>query len=78
MTGKDYSIGKGIVGELLFGASEFACGFSDSRNTEVSVYWICTKCGFKFKAKINLSKINLKFLKRGMGVYKYSFYISFL
>lgn len=50
VTGKDYSIGKGIVGELLFGASGFACGFSDSRNTEVSVYWICTKCGFKFKA----------------------------
>ena len=46
--GKDYSILSGLFGELLFGSSGFALGFSNSRNTKVETHWICKKCGYKF------------------------------
>lgn len=49
-TGTDYSICNGLLGEMCFGPSGFICGFSDSRNTEVEAYWVCDKCGYKFKA----------------------------
>ncbi len=49
-TGTDYSICRGILGEMLFGSSGFICGMSDSRNTNVEAYWVCKKCGYKFKA----------------------------
>ena len=49
-TGTDYSICSGLCGEILFGPAGFVCGFSDSRNTDVNAYWVCTKCGYKFKA----------------------------
>lgn len=48
--GTDYSICGGICGEILFGPAGFACGFSDSRKTEVTAYWVCSKCGYRFKA----------------------------
>ncbi len=49
-TGKDYSLCRGLLGEILFGADGFVCGISDSRNTKVEAYWVCKKCGYKFKA----------------------------
>lgn len=49
-TGTDYSICSGLCGEFLLGPAGYICGFSDSRNTDVSAYWVCTKCGHKFKA----------------------------
>lgn len=49
-TGKDYSISRGLLCEILFGSAGFAGGFSNSRNTNVTAYWVCTKCGHKFKA----------------------------
>lgn len=48
--GSDYSIGRGICGEMLFGPYGMACGWSDSRETKVESYWVCKKCGYKFKA----------------------------
>lgn len=49
-TGTDYSVCRGLFGEILFGISGFICGFSDSRDTIVEAYWVCEKCGYKFKA----------------------------
>lgn len=49
-TGKDYFIGRGLCGEILFGPVGFLCGFSDSRDINVEAYWICAKCGYRFKA----------------------------
>lgn len=49
-TGKDYSICSGLCGELLLGPMGFMCGFSDSRDTNATAYWVCPKCGNKFKA----------------------------
>lgn len=50
VTGKDYSVGKGILGEMLLGSSGFFLGFSDSRETKVDAYWVCKKCGYQFKS----------------------------
>jgi len=49
-TGTDYSICKGLLGEALFGTSGFLCGMSDSRDIKVEAYWVCKRCGYKFKA----------------------------
>ena len=49
-TGKDYSTAWGFIGELLFGATGFALGFSDGRKTSVDVYWRCQKCNHRFEA----------------------------
>ena len=35
--GTDYSICSGLCGEILFGPAGFMCGFSDSRDTDVTV-----------------------------------------
>lgn len=48
-TGKDYSICQGILGEAIFGPIGYICGFSDSRVTKVESFWVCKKCGYKFK-----------------------------
>ena len=48
-TGTDYSISKGLLGELLLGSVGFLCGFSNNRHTEAEVYWVCKRCGYKFK-----------------------------
>jgi hypothetical protein len=48
-TGKDYSIPRGIIGELLCGSLGFMFGFSNSRETKVEAYWVCKKCGHRFK-----------------------------
>ena len=49
-TGTDYSICRGLLGEMLCGSAGYICGFSDSRNTEVEAYWVCKKCKHKFKS----------------------------
>lgn len=49
-TGKDYSVGRGLIGEAIFGSSGYILGFSDSRKTNVDVFWLCPKCRYKFKA----------------------------
>lgn len=49
-TGKDYSVGKGLCGEMLLGPAGFICGFSESRKTSVDAFWVCPKCGYRFKA----------------------------
>lgn len=48
-TGTDYSICLGLLGEMLFGTAGFVCGMSDSYNTDAEAYWVCKKCGHKFK-----------------------------
>ena len=50
ITGKDYSIGRGLLGEAVFGTSGYICGMSDSRDVNVEAYWVCKKCGYKFKS----------------------------
>ncbi len=49
-TGKDFSIGRALVGEMIFGADGFGFGFKNSRKTDVKAFWVCSKCGFKFEA----------------------------
>jgi len=49
-TGKDYSVWRGLMGEMIFGASGFVLGMSDSYKTDVEAYWVCKKCDHKFKA----------------------------
>ncbi len=49
-TGSDYSLCQGILGTMLFGPLGTACGWTDRRETEFSAYWVCKKCGYKFKA----------------------------
>lgn len=49
-TGSDYSICLGILGIALFGPLGEICGWTDDRETKVEAYWICKKCGYKFKA----------------------------
>lgn len=50
VTGKDYSICRGLLGEALFGDTGFICGMSDSRKVNAEAYWVCPKCGYRFKA----------------------------
>ena len=47
--GKDFSICRGIFGEILCGEG-FLCGLSNSRKTDAEAYWVCKKCGYKFKS----------------------------
>jgi len=48
--GSDYSICAGALGELFFGPLGMACGWTDNRKSNVDAYWVCKKCGYKFKA----------------------------
>ena len=47
--GKDYSVGRGFLGEMFFGASGFVLGMSNSYEVNVDAYWVCKRCGNKFK-----------------------------
>lgn len=49
-SGKDYSVMKGLVGTTVFGKAGYILGFSNSTNIDVNAFWICDKCGYKFKA----------------------------
>ncbi len=49
-SGTDYSIMRGILGEACFGSDGFMFGFSNSRKKDVKAYWVCNRCGYKFKA----------------------------
>lgn len=48
--GSDYSVMRGICGDLLFGPIGSICGWTDNRKNIVEAYWICKKCNHKFKA----------------------------
>lgn len=47
-----YGAGKGCLGALLFGPLGLACGLCGmgKGKTTSTTYWICSRCGHKFKA----------------------------
>lgn len=50
-TGKDFSAGKGICGAILLGPLGILCGLcGKGKQTNSTHYWICSNCGYKFKA----------------------------
>lgn len=51
-TGSDFSVGKGCLGYLLFGPLGIlcgACGQGKQTTTTNTTYWVCPKCGKKFR-----------------------------
>ncbi len=48
-TGTDFSIWRGIIGELFF-RQGYLFGLSNSRKTDVEAYWVCKECKYKFKS----------------------------
>jgi hypothetical protein len=50
MKGKD-SVVRGLASEYLLGTIGFLGRLSNSREVNVTAYWVCTKCGCKFKAQ---------------------------
>ena len=51
-TGKNYSAGQGCLGYLLFGPLGLlcgACGEGKQTTTTNTTYWVCPKCGKKFR-----------------------------
>lgn len=49
--GKDYGVGKGIIGTLLLGPVGLLCGFcGEKQKTKSKNYWICNRCGYKWRA----------------------------
>lgn len=48
--GSDYSICMGILGIILFGSLGNVCGWTNERDTNVEAYWVCKRCGYRFKA----------------------------
>ncbi len=51
-TGKNYSAGKGCLGYLLlgpFGLLCGSCGQGQQTHTTNTTYWVCPKCGKKFR-----------------------------
>lgn len=51
-TGKNYSSGQGCLGYMLFGPLGFlcgSCGQGQKTTTTNTTYWMCPKCGKKFK-----------------------------
>lgn len=50
-TGKDFSAGKGCCGAILLGPIGILCGAcGKGRQINSTTYWLCSKCGHKFKA----------------------------
>ena len=50
-TGKDFSFGKGCCGAILLGPIGILCGAcGGGKQTHSTTYWICSECGYKFKA----------------------------
>ncbi|MGN0389814.1 MAG: hypothetical protein ACI4L2_03290 [Wujia sp.] len=49
-SGRDYSICDGFLGELCLGPSGFICGMTNDRDVDVQTFWVCRKCGCKFKS----------------------------
>lgn len=51
-TGKNYSAGKGCLGYLLLGPLGLlcgSCGQGQKTQTTNTTYWVCPKCGKKFR-----------------------------
>ena len=58
-SGGGYSAGKGCLGYLIFGPLGLLCGACGSKqqtNTTNTTYWVCSKCGHKFKSPQELRK----------------------
>lgn len=50
-TGKDFYASKGCCGAIIFGPIGVLCGAcGKGRQINSTSYWICTRCGKKFKA----------------------------
>lgn len=50
-SGKDFSASKGCCGWLIFGPIGLLCGLcGEGRNYHSASYWVCPKCGNKFRA----------------------------
>ena len=49
-TGKDYSVGNGCCGWILFGPVGLLCGLCGTgKKTHNKQYWVCNECGNKWK-----------------------------
>ena len=48
--GKNYSIGRGLLGALLCGPVGLTWGDTAGRQLNVEAYWTCENCGNKVKA----------------------------
>ncbi len=49
--GKDFSAGKGCCGAILLGPIGILCGAcGKGKKISSTTYWLCPKCGHKFKA----------------------------
>ena len=58
-TGKNYSGGQGCLGFLLFGPLGLLCGLcgqGKQTTTTNTTYWVCPKCGKKFRHPDELRK----------------------
>ncbi len=50
-SGKDFHAGKGCCGAVLFGPTGLLCGLCGrGKRTTSRAFWICSQCGYKFKA----------------------------
>ena len=50
-TGKDFSGSKGLCGYIFFGPIGVLCGAcGKGKKTQTQTYWLCPRCGSKFKA----------------------------
>lgn len=59
-TGKNYSGGQGCLGYLIFGPLGLLCGMcgqGQKTTTTNTTYWICPKCGKKFRNPDELREV---------------------
>lgn len=50
-TGKDFSVGKGCCGAILFGPIGILCGAcGKGKRINSTTYWLCPQCGNRFRA----------------------------
>ena len=66
-TGKNFSAGQGCLGYLLLGPLGIlcgSCGNSQKTTSTNTTYWVCNKCGKKFKHFDDLEK-EIKHFKTG-------------
>lgn len=48
VSGRDFKIGRGLVGALIFGPIGGGIGWSNSRKEDVMVKWQCLNCRYEF------------------------------
>ena len=69
-TGKNYSGGQGCLGFLMFGPLGLLCGnCGQGQQTQVQqkTYWVCSKCGHKFRDPEEWRKEVTEYRQVGIG-----------